>query len=104
MSIAASEDPTDKQKKHINACRIYLQLIFPSDITSSDGRSITQLAYDKKRDNIASSLRWPNQQRPPKAWWNKWREFLLLLTDRNTIISQPLRHCMLNKECLRPWK
>jgi hypothetical protein len=77
MSIASSADFTNKQKHHINACIIFLQVISSSDITTFDGRIITQLAYDGKREELASSLRWPNQQRPPKAWWNTWREFLL---------------------------
>jgi hypothetical protein len=46
----------------------YMQVISHSDMTTFDGFSITQLAYDGKRDNVMSSLRWSNQQRPPKAW------------------------------------
>jgi hypothetical protein len=53
MSISASVELTDKQNEITNACRIYLQVISPSDITYFNGRSITQLAYDVKRDNVA---------------------------------------------------
>jgi hypothetical protein len=69
MSIASSAKFTNKQKKHINACIIYLQAISASDITTFDGNSITQLAHDGKREDVASSIKWPNQQRPPKFWW-----------------------------------
>jgi hypothetical protein len=104
MSIASRGEFTDKQKQHINACIIYLQVISPSDITTFDGLNITQLAYEGKRENVASSLIWPNQQRPPKACWNTWREFLLLQADGNMFLFLPLVHWTLHNQCLRPWK
>jgi hypothetical protein len=70
MAIALSSNFTKKQKQHINACRIQLQTISISDISTFDGNSITHHAHDVKREDTASSLRCPNQQRPPKSWWN----------------------------------
>jgi hypothetical protein len=104
MSIASSANFTNKQKQHINACRIYLQTISTSDITTFDGNSITQLAHDDKREDIASSLRWPNQQRPHKAWWNTLRDFLLILANGNLFLFQPLGYWTIHKQCIRPWK
>jgi hypothetical protein len=70
MAIASSTNFTNKQKQHINVCRIYLQTISTSDTTTFDGNSITQRARNGKLEDITSALRWPNQQRPPKAWWD----------------------------------
>jgi hypothetical protein len=75
--ISNSNFGTSKQRQ-INACPIFLQVISPSDITTFDGKMITQVAYDELRDPVESKILWPNQQGPPKSWWDKWRNFLLL--------------------------
>jgi hypothetical protein len=104
MAIASSSNFTNKQKQHINACRIYLQTISILDISTFDGNSITQHAHNVKREDIVSSLRWPNQQRPPKAWWNTWRDFLLILADCNLFLFQTLGDWTQHKQCIQPWK
>jgi hypothetical protein len=104
MENASRYHFTNKQKQHINACRIYLQKNSISDISTFDGNSITQHAHDGKREDITSSLMWTNQQIPPKSWWNTWRDFLRIFADGNLFIFQPLGYWTLYKQCIRPWK
>jgi hypothetical protein len=66
MAIAMASDSTDKQNSQINACIIYLQFIPPSEISTFNGLRITQLTHDGNIENVASAIRWPDQQGPPK--------------------------------------
>jgi hypothetical protein len=103
-SIASEVGLNNAQQRQINACRIFLRVISLSDITSFDGKRITQAAYDRMRDPIQSKIRWPNQQRPPKYWWDTWRNFLLLLSDANRFLLQPLGDWTEQDHCIRPWE
>jgi hypothetical protein len=104
MAIVSSSNFTNKQKQHINAFRIYLQTISISEISTFDRNSITQHVLDRKIEDITSSLRWPNQQRPHKSWWNTWRYFLLILANGNLFLFQPLGDWTLHKQCIQPRK
>ncbi len=79
------------QLEALNRCRIYLQVLTLSDITSADGRQIIQpvLNGDKIIDR-RSTLYWPTQQRPPPNEWRLWSGALqhLLL---NGILIKPLQ-------------
>jgi hypothetical protein len=54
MQMVTASDFTNTQKKQINACRIYLQVVPPSDIATFDGIRITQQAYDGIREGVAN--------------------------------------------------
>ena len=57
--------------QRINACRLFLQVIFLSDICSGDGRSIQPTVFDSQTPTVASvsKLLWPFQPNPGKTSW-----------------------------------
>jgi hypothetical protein len=91
------------QQRQINICRIFLRAISPSDITTFDGKRVTQAENDGLRDPIATKIRWPSQQRPPKSWWDTWRNFLLLFSDASRFLLQPLGAWIEQEDCIHPW-
>ena len=62
------------QLASINRCRIYLQVIHLSDITTGDGIYISRAAYngDIERWSI-SQYEWPIQGKPGSKDWVEWR-------------------------------
>jgi hypothetical protein len=72
---ALSLNFTTLQLRQINECRMYLQVIIVSDISTADGKYILPHIYKGKRstDRI-SSLHWPATRRP--VTWAAWKLFL----------------------------
>jgi hypothetical protein len=68
--MAVEANLSTSQQRQINECRIFLRAISPSDIKTFDGKRVIQAAYDGLIDPIETKIRWPNQQMPPKSWWN----------------------------------
>jgi hypothetical protein len=62
MSMVVEANLSTSKHRQINACRIFLKAISPSDITTFDQKRVTQAAYDGLRDPIETKIIWPNQQ------------------------------------------
>ena len=58
----------------LNACRLALQVITLSDITTLDGTMVLPSIHTGQQTR-KSQLRWPQQQVPP-SWWSQWSSFL----------------------------
>jgi hypothetical protein len=104
MSMVVDENLTPLQHRQINACHIFLHSISSFDITTFDGRRITEVDYDGLGDPITMKIRWPNKQIPSTAWWDSWRNFLLIFSDANRFLLQQLRKWIKHKECIHPCK
>ena len=58
------------QLELLNACRLYLQVTFLSEITNLDGDTIIYGAnIGHKQDLPTSKLKWTNQRKPIKETW-----------------------------------
>jgi hypothetical protein len=80
----------------LNRCRLYLQIITLSDIVSADGSCIiTDVFQGLPLLDRKSTLKWPNQQRPPSKDWEIWASALRSLQPRNSLL-QPLGQWMHN--------
>jgi hypothetical protein len=76
--------------KILNSCRLYLQVIFLSDITTASGTEIEDDAKQGKRFlDRESTFGWPTQQRPSPLAWKQWREALRYL-EEGPRLKQPL--------------
>ena len=65
------------QLQLLNACRLYHQITFLSDITNIAGDKILQGATTgQKQDIPTSKLRWPIQRKPNKTTWQVWKSAL----------------------------
>ena len=109
--MAAIQATTKEQGMKINRCRIYLQATTIADITSADGKAISNVAWgiDKNMENNQRELKhdWPRQPRPgPKSWY-AWRAALRrhLSRDGKTQQLRPLRRWTVSAEQSRQtWK
>jgi len=72
----------------INRCRIYLQVIFVSDITEYNGREILDEVMQVKQFR-PSTLNWSRQIRPLLRDRRTWRKYVakLCYNQNNLIIS-----------------
>jgi hypothetical protein len=79
-----------QQLESLNRCRIFLQVLSLSDIVSADGRLliVPTLSGNKLTDR-RSTLKWPDQQKPPPTEWSLWTSALNTL-HRNGILIKPL--------------
>ena len=73
-SVIACNLYTIQEIRQINNCRLYLQVLYLSDIASGDGRLIMH-HYVMGRTTPArvSKWKWPRQGYPSATAWNLWR-------------------------------
>ena len=78
----------------INRCRIYLQVIFLSDLAISNGiRLDEKMLYGHRNDDRRSEIRWQCQQYPPEKDWKLFRDCVKLIWLKNSnpqVIQPPL--------------
>ena len=78
--------------RSLNQCRLYLQVLTLSNITSVDGTSFLQSVLDGVlSSDRASLLKWPRQTRPPAKAWGLWNRALTHFLDRGKL-RRPLGH------------
>jgi hypothetical protein len=86
--ISLNFNPT--QLETLNRCRIYLQVISLSDITSVDGsRIVPTILQGLPLTDRKSTLSWPTQQRPKPSEWALWSTALDHLQHNNSL-TKPL--------------
>ncbi len=72
----------------LNRCRLYLQVLTMSDITSADGRYILPGIKEGHRHNDRkSTLNWPQQARPPVRDWKVWSRALGFFETRGQLTT-----------------
>ena len=81
--------------KNLNACRKYLQVVYISDMTSSNGTEIQAAYYTGNKQHPTyrkSKWNWPRRPRPPETSWRNWKRALhqTILVPRKPILIQPL--------------
>jgi len=75
--------------KSLNYCRLYLQVITLSDISSADGTYILPEAkMGLPLPYRTSVLHWPTQGRPHSEAWVVWRHSLSYLEEREKLIQK----------------
>ena len=62
--------------KKINECRMFLQVMNLSEITTGNGKKITKQAWDgQKADNCVNDFQWPQAPKQlSKLHWRIWRK------------------------------
>jgi len=88
----ASKSYNGIKLKRINAVRLFLQVFFLSNITTSDGKQIsTEYRYSNKLGRRTSILHWPIQAKPGALAWTKWQTMLKTChTHRDFTLRIPL--------------
>ncbi len=90
MDLALQFNFEVQQLYCINLCRLYLQVITVSDISTAKGDQLLQSAQEGRRnDQCVSTLEWPTIPMPPSSHWSHWRTFLQHLSSGKKL-TQPL--------------
>ena len=78
MELLVHNNVSTESLQIINACRIFLQVIYVSDIVNADGKSVCKWAlHPKPTQPKHSNLVWPYQPFPSERHWRLWRHTLL---------------------------
>ena len=76
----------------INRCRLYLQVLFTSDMVNGKGDRVTNKAINGIRDTYRQSQWvWPFQPRPSRREWIVWRKAVTVVVSEGESTSQNLR-------------
>ena len=68
---------TPKQLRSINAARLYLQITYLSELTTSGTHiAVNHLHNQNPQKWSRSKLKWPTQPNPSKQVWRLWRKAL----------------------------
>jgi len=59
--------------KHINQCRLYLQVIYLSDIFTFNGKQLEQWVWKQHIPHRTSKWTWPQIAPPSTYQWNIWK-------------------------------
>lgn len=94
MDLALTFNLDSYQLQRINTCRLYLQVLLVSNITTARGdKLLPSVLYGERDIHHTSVLLWPTVPRPPEAFWTSWRMFLQHFTRGRTLMTS-----------LEPWK
>ena len=75
--MEAFQQHYSKGLDRLNRCRMYLNVCTLAEITTADGRYITQSAWNGQRATIKTNqYTWPNQHRPSNQNWQFFKEAL----------------------------
>ena len=74
----------------MNACRLYLQVLYLSDIMTADGKTLPSwVSRPPQNYSSRSRLKWLYQVRPDQEKWDIWRLTLFysigIITDRHNV-------------------
>ena len=74
--------------KSINRCRLYLQVYALSDISTGDGRFLSESSLNGQR-SLCNSYAWPEQSTPPTCDWKIWRSSMrsVFAPTNNTLVA-----------------
>ena len=73
----------------VNACRLYLRIIYLSDIIEPDGKTVHPTYYAGKCPSYPTSkFKWPHQSKPSNAAWKTWHKTIqtILHIPKNGIL------------------
>jgi hypothetical protein len=80
MDFALQLNLNTSQLRQINACRLYLQVLTFSDISTAEGTHILPNIFQGRRSHDrVSTLKWPTTRRPTS--WAAWKLFLQFISS-----------------------
>jgi len=76
MQIFLHDSMRGTELVELNHCRMYLQVIFVSDICNGEGTMVESRYWEGKKTSNISPYKWPCMHVPTLAEWNGWRQQL----------------------------
>jgi hypothetical protein len=81
MDLVYDQDYPKKTISNINQCRMYLQVLSVSDITTVEGTYIEDTCYEHQRAKQRPHRSFQHEKpKPNKSVWHYWATFLSMLT------------------------
>ena len=82
--------------KHINHCRLHLNVTRLSDVTTPDGCHIVpemlngEITLENLQQIRSSTLKWPRQQKLSKEVWKIWKSAILrhFCNNQGTLLNR----------------
>ncbi len=74
MEIIFSQNFDFTEITRINRCRVYLQTLFLSDITTADGKYLEHFVFDPESNTRCSRYTFP-REKPTRQDWDLWVNF-----------------------------
>ena len=68
-------NPSPRELKQLNSCRLFLRVTTLSDICNARGNKIIRQCWEGTTPRNATQL-WPTQAKPPTNYWSLWRKYL----------------------------
>ena len=83
---------TGLKLERVNSVRLYHKVLYVSDITSMDGKTIINEQPGTTRELLgrSSSLPWPEQQKPGPRAYREWTKALRMISSETLKLKAPL--------------
>ena len=106
MEEFAKKYKKEKLLKQLNRCRMNLQAITLSDITTSTGKQLCPFAIKGERHpHRPSTYKWPNQTRIAPKYWNIWTTCVKdTFCSNQTKLKSPLKDWIQGAEESQHWQ
>ena len=78
--------------EQVNSTRLYYKILYVSDLTTMDGKTIIQVHTNPTRETLSrrSKLPWPQQQRPGTPAMKEWSKAMEAISSKTLRLSNPL--------------
>ena len=89
MDEVLNSNLTKRKISQVNACRLYLRILYLSDIIQPDGKTVNPMYFNGKRPSYPTSkYKWPHQSKPSNAAWKTWHKIVrtILHIPKNGIL------------------
>jgi hypothetical protein len=115
MAVARNQGFTPQAMNQINQCRVFLQVMYLSEICNDNGKHLLRRAIEGTVDQnnqtelstiCSSTLEWPAQPRLSTSAWNQWKLFLGYFTGGNVYspLLTPLGPWLATSSPVRRWR
>ena len=74
MEVLLTSGYTAAECRTLNRCRLYLQVVFVSELATADGKDLWAPSLLGERRRCLNTYVWPHQARPPKRDWLFWAD------------------------------
>jgi hypothetical protein len=89
MEIFHSQGLSRETMQCLSRCRVSIESIFLSDLTTVDGRYLEYFVFNPGGRNRSSSFRFPRKI-PTREDWNRWFDFWHIFTTTGNKLKVPL--------------
>jgi hypothetical protein len=102
MDIFLSMDLSPDAIQSLSRCRVSLESIFLSDLTTADGRYLEDFVFNPGGRDRSSTFKFP-RERPTRGDWNQWFDFWHSFATTGAKLNVPLGNWINPTHCIWKW-